>query len=1031
MSLLLGPLLGLLAGAAWAQVAPADGHLDLFLFDGSGRPVDAVVMVDGRSLRAVGGVLQLDLVPGSYTLTVTQADGPGRAVYDVAIVAGQATEGLLTLLPPDRIAAEVESADPAVVAASQVDGPLATVQGVVRGEDGAPVEGARLFAAGRALEASTDAQGRFTVQLPQGEQTLSFVRAGFAPSTQTVTVGEGGAQVEVRLVQAGLTLTYEVTAPRIEGGTASLLEERRESSNVSDFLGAEEMSRSGDSSAAGALKRVTGLTVVGGRYVYVRGLGERYSSSLLNGSMLPSPEPERRVVPLDLFPTSVLDSVVVQKTFSPDMPAEFGGGTVSLRTKGVPQELVLDLSLSGAYVHGSSLRTGIVTPGGAKDWLGIDDGTRALPDVIREASDDQSLAEGDMFSETGYSAEELEVLGEAVPNRWFLDERTLPLNRGASAALGYGTELADAVKIGALVAANYDDKWDHDTYDRQYYLMGAGGALEDGHSYTFDTVERGITLGGIGVAGLSLFDDHTVTFTSLLSRSTDDEARIYEGYNRDVDGDIRVSRVRWMERQLWYNQVRGVHELPFLHLPDASPIQGEWRYAWSTALRYEPDRREWRADLEPQTGQWILSDRPEGNQMVYSDLLDSTHDVGADLTVPFPFFWKGEEGFVKGGFDWMWKDRTVDTRRFKYMNKGERANDTEILSQDAVDVFVPENIGSDGFQYEEITRETDNYLAEQTIDAMYLMAELPITPSTRLMGGVRQEVGMQRVETYQLFNPDAVPIVAELETKDWLPAATVTQVLPQDMQVRAGYGRTVSRPDFRELSPATFNDVTGGRQTYGNPDLERATIDNVDLRWEWFFAPGEVLSLGVFYKHFIDPIEQIVVVSAQHSVTYDNADGATDLGAELDWRKTLGFLGPGVERLYFSGNLALIESRVDLGENSGIQSSDVRALQGQSPYVVNLQVGWDDAERGSQLALLYNVSGKRITDVGALGAPDSYELPVHQLDLVGSQDLPGGFQVGLKAKNLLDWPHRETQGDRVVESVKDGWELALKVGWGI
>ena len=276
------------------------------------------------------------------------------------------------------------------------------------------------------------------------------------------------------------------------------------------------------------------------------------------------------------------------------------------------------------------------------------------------------------------------------------------------------------------------------------------------------------------------------------------------------------------------------------------------------------------------------------------------------------------------------------------------------------------------------------------------------------------------------------PVLAELKTTDVLPAATVTFEPVSGMLARFGYGMTLSRPDFRELSPATFNDVTGGRQTFGNPDLERARIHNVDARWEWYPTPSESISAGVFFKHFVRPIEQIVVVSAQHSVSWANAESADNIGFELDWRKDFAFIHDKLADLYFAGNLALVHSQVRLGENSGIQSSDKRALQGQSPVVLNLQVGYDNPVIGTTLTLLYNVFGRRIGEVGALGAPDSYEEPFHQLDFVASQRLgASGVKVGVKVKNVLNPFERYTQGDFEVERNRRGISVGLSLSWDL
>ncbi|MFT5456542.1 MAG: hypothetical protein ACI9K2_003027 [Myxococcota bacterium] len=1002
-------LAALLASPALAQDG---GHLEGVAFDAlTGRPVPGVEVRAGDVVdhTDTDGYFRLDLPAGTWTV---QLDAPSQrdgTVSDVAVVAGEWTEMLVTLSadpPRARVQAPVNGPRVVVDAAAV----LAELRGVVTSaDDSTPVAGARVYVRGAAGEGVTGDDGTFVLQVPVGTHPVTVLRNGF--STQTlpeVVLPEEGASIAVVLSPRGVALDdFTISAPYIEGSTASLLDERRESSSVADVLGAEEMSRSGDGDAAAALSRVTGLTVVGGKYVFVRGLGDRYSSSLLNGSSLPSPEPERRVVPLDLFPASILESVVIQKSWSPDQPAEFGGGVVQLRTKRPPRELVAEVGLSGTYLHGTTLTNGLDYAGGKTDWLGIDGGWRDLPGPVVTASESSPLEEGDMFSDRGYTGSELEKLGETMPNRWNTLTRQLPPGFGGNMALGHGTQLGE-VGIGGLAAVTYSNSWQQLDFNRKFFLVGEGGALERSHDYQFDQatndVQAGLFVtGGVDVAGQS------VTYTGTMLRSTDDTARVYEGYNRDVGDTIRVTRLRWVERKLLVHQVRGEHAL--------GRVQLDWRAMGAGAGRLEPDRREYRQDRET-ARLWYLSDRPEGNQRFFSDLVDDTLEVGLDGTVNLD-----EEGTatVKVGGVLLDRAREVDTRRFKFFHRGV---EQDVLANDPEGVFTPENIGPGSLQFEEFTQPTDNYTAAQRIRAAYAMTELPLQPWLRVMGGARLESSRQQVTTFELFNPDGAKSRADLGTTDLLPAGTFTVSPRDDVNIRGGYSRTVSRPDFRELSEAPFNDVTGGRLTFGNPTLQRARIDHFDLRVEWFPSPEEVLSASVFTKTFTDPVETVVIASAQQSVTWDNAEGAVNQGVELEYRKEL------LPVLYTAGNIALIRSSVDIArKGTAVQTSTERALQGQSPYVINLQLGYDDHERGTGVTLLYNVAGKRIAEVGAQGAPDTYELPVHRLDMVARQALGRGFGVSVKGKNLLDSTARVVQGDKQVEAIRQGWSVGVGLSW--
>lgn len=897
-----------------------------------------------------------------------------------------------------------------------------TIRGTVTSlEDDRPVSDARIFVRGQEVEVATDANGSFMIQLRPGTYDISVIHPDFSSQdVARVEVESGettGATVELSPAAVELD-DFTITAPRIEGGQADLLAERRESSNVTEVLGAEQMSKQGASDAADALSRVTGITVVGGKFVYVRGLGDRYSATLLNGATLPSPEPERRVVPLDLFPTSMLESVVVQKSYSPDMPGEFGGGVVELRTRRLPSEFEADLGMSVGFRTGSTFETAPTYQGGALDFLGFDDGTRGLPDPVAAASEDSQLREGDRFSDEGFTPSELEVLGESFPNTWELQSMTLPPNMGIDGSIGDAFDF-DGWKTGYRLGATWSQDWSVLESTERYFRLGAGNELEVRNEYDFVTAEREIVIGMIFTTGIEFGEDHQIYLTSLLDRVSDDEARQYSGFFRDVGGEINVSRFRWVERMLLYQQIRGEHTFE-----DLKGLNFDWHYVFSQAQRDEPDRKEFRYDERPDGG-FVLSDRPEGNSRVFSGLVDNAHDINFEITLPFRQ-WSSLDSNVSLGAAAVLKNREVDTRRYAYTLQ-ER---DERLALPPEELFTPENIGpGEVLQLTEATRSTDNYTAEQQILASWLSGELPISKSFEIGGGVRLEYSKQRVETRELFNPDADLVPAELSTLDPLPALSATWGFFDDMKLRAVVSRTVSRPDFRELSPLTFTDVTGGRAVQGNPELERAVITHADLRYEWYPTKTESVSIGTFLKSFESPIESEIRPGAQPLVTYQNAKSALNLGVEIEARKNFEFLAKSLRDLFIATNFSLIDSSVDLAE-SGSQTNSERPLQGQSPWVVNLSIGYDNVEIGTSASILYNVSGRRITSVGALGLPDVYEEPVHSLDAVYKQKLgDSGFKASFKATNLIDPAIEFAQGARVQSTTRLGRKFSFGLGY--
>lgn len=1012
----------------------AVGLLRGVIFGDDGAPIQgARVQLGelGAVLTNADGGFALEATPGRYALFV-QAAGYREARVDViTLEPDRESEVVITLRRGDA-PHEVELEGAPITQAQQTkeedaadEAPAQLEPGRLRGqvfsvEGRAPVRGAKVYVRGLSVEAVTDQRGVFELEVPSGLHQLSVIHPDYsAQAVPEVEVKpEALTQLTVELSPVALELDdFTVTAPRIEGNTASLLNSRRQAATMNEVLGAEQFTKSGDASAASALKRVTGLTVVGGKYVYVRGLGERYSSTLLNGATLPSPEPEQRVVPLDMFPTSLLESVTIQKTYSPDKPGEFGGGVVSLQTREAPRQFQATLALSLGYVSGTTLATGALGPRGSLDWLGVDDGTRALPQAVLKASQRAALKERGRFDKSGYTSDELAAFGRAMPNNWATSSLTIPPNLGISATIGDQFKLLGK-SAGFRAGLTYSNGWDQDRSERTFYRVGAANNLEARNSYAFDETNNTVNAGMILTGEIKLDARNTLKLTSLLSRVSDDEGRVYRGFNRDAGAEIEVTRLRWLERMLLYEQLVGQHAL------NEAGMRLDWRYVFSQASRQEPDLRETRYDYDGGSKALLLSNLPEGNSRLYSALTDNNHDLAVDYTAPFGV-WAARQAKLKTGAQLVLKRREVDTRRFKYF--GTLSDEAFSLMPDQL--FTPAYISPEQLQFGEITRATDNYAADQQLVGGYVMTELPVAEGLMVQGGLRVEYSDQAVRTFELFNPAATPVEAKLATMELLPALNATMSLNDErVKLRAALSRTVSRPDFREMSPAAFTDVAGGSSVEGNPALERAQINHADLRWEWYPGPGESVSVGAFGKYFQRPIEMVLIPGAQRTVTFQNADSATNFGVELEARKSMGFAHAALRDFYLSGNVALIRSRVQIDAASGtVQTSKERALQGQSPYVVNAQAGYDDAETQTSVSLLYNVFGARIMEVGALGAPDIYEQPFHQLDLVANRSF-GAWRMGLKLQNLLDPPAQRTQGDQITEDRRRGRAFSLSAG---
>ncbi|MEZ6187572.1 MAG: TonB-dependent receptor [Planctomycetota bacterium] len=1022
---------GLLLGAVCALAAAAQeletGRVEVYAFSAEGRALGGLEVWVGplRLHTRRDGSARAELPPGIHELSVLHR-GAVLGREQVPVVAGEVSEVLVRITPQGRAEVDVEGAGwpspRAIVVGHEADETTGTLLGRVSdARNGTPVQGARVLVRGERAEAVTDEAGRFELVLPARAHQLSVIHAQYSTASRSGVrvVAEGQAEVAFELTPSAVELeTLRVSGYRLEGGLASLMEERREQKAVAELLGAEQIQKSGDSTAAAALKRVTGLTVVDGKYVYVRGMGERYSSTLLNGAMLPSPEPERRVVPLNLFPADVIESIAVQKSYTPELPGEFGGGTVLLKTKGIPKEFFFKASAKAAYKPETTFEDGLTYRGGGADWLGYDDGTRGLNPFVQNAASKQPLVLQDPLTGEGYPQEVLEALGEVVPNIWSTKREEVDPDIGLNLAIGERFEPA-GLPLGVRASVGYDNGYR--ILEGHSRALGVGGAGELTRivDYRTESLTHTVDVSGHLSVGVEPAEGHQITASTLLVRTTDDETEVYQGYLQNDDAEIRVSRLNYVEQQLWSNQLQGEHDL-------FGAASLDWSYTYSLASRYQPDYRQTRYDFDEALSSYRLSDRPEGNQRLYADLEDQTHDLSAGLEVPFGV-WDDLTATLALGGGYVLRERESEVRRFKFIHRGPLSRDPAILSQPAEQVFTPDTIGANGFLFEEITRNTDSYDAEQTIEAVYARLDLPLHADVDLSGGARLERSQQRVQTFDLFSRGSRPDAAELDRTDVLPAANLSWRFVSDMQLRLGYARTVVRPDFRELSLAPFDQVVGAGVFVGNPDLERTLIDSFDVRWEWYLSPDETVSLGLFYKLLHDPIETVILGGSNRTITLSNADEGRNVGVEFEFRKRLGFLGGFWEHVFVAGNVALIRSEVKLS-TTGVATNDDRPLEGQSEYVLNLSCGYDDPESQTSLALLYNVSGERIVGIGTFGLPDVYEQPFHQLDLVASKTFAERWSVTFKAQNLLGEEVRLTQGGETVRSYEKGRTFSISVG---
>ena len=901
---------------------------------------------------------------------------------------------------------------------------------VVDSETEVPLTEVKIRVVDTQIRVTTDETGAFSLDLPVGnyriQATAPFYNTYTIPEFE-VKAGETPEPIRVLLVPQVLKLdAIKMPVQLSQASERGLLEQRMHSSGIEDSISTEEISRLPASSAGEAIKRVTGVSIVGGRYVFVRGLGERYSNTLLNNVEIPSPEPNRRVVPMDIFPASLLASLQTVKTFSPDQPGGFAGGSVQVFTKDFPEELTMSLSMSTGFNTQSTGQEGFVYDGGDFDFLGFDDGSRALPSIIQEEAADTPIRERGRFTTAGFTQEKIQEFGQSFENTWTPERRVIPVNQGYKFSLGNSNTIFGK-EFGYLGVISYGNSHSYGTQVRSAYRIGLNQQLSPVTSYYVERSGNEVDWGTVLNTSLRFSPEHQVNLRSLFTHTAEDETRTWEGFNADRNTDMESTRLRYVERQLFSGQLAGTHDFnfgePVLEGPEEPSVSMDWRLTYSRASRDEPDTRE--NIYEERDNDFVFRDVTHSGSRFFFDLEDNEYNARVDWKIRI-----GTEGLFKVGGLLRDRARTFDVRRFRFL-PSDQVDAVVDLSAPPEILFQPENIAPRVFELRESTRSTDNYLADHNIYSGYLMLDLPLSPKWQVMSGVRLESSEQEVTTFDPFAATRTEIKANLETLDWLPGLNVTYRIAERMNLRFAASRTITRPDFRELAPFEFTDFVGGRTILGNPDLERTQIDNFDFRWEAFPQIGGVLAVSAFYKRFQKPIEQIVQPQAEVRITYENAEGAHNYGLELEARQNLGVISEALSNFSINTNAALISSQVVLPEGIGIQTSSERPLQGQCPYIINVSIGYEDPNWGISSAVVYNIFGRRLSEVGNHGAPDVYEQSRGQLDTSFSRIIAGYFKLSFSAKNLLDPYIYYKIGDEDYLKYKIGRSFSLGISYNL
>ncbi|MDX1675217.1 MAG: TonB-dependent receptor, partial [Longimicrobiales bacterium] len=779
------------------------------------------------------------------------------------------------------------------------------------------------------------------------------------------------------------------------------------------------ISRQPASDAAEVAQRMTGVTVSDGKYVFIRGLGERYSQTTLNGSSLPSPEPEKDVVPLDLFPSGFLESLRTQKSYSPELPADFSGGSVQIQTRDFPSRFAGRFSVSTSVNTESQLKDGYFRYGaGGTDWIGLDDGTRSYPAPV------QNLMGGVRSGERLPSDPDDRIaIGQSLRSHGLdFGPRTgaTPMSRSFSGSLGGRTDLGEVAELGYFLAGTYSDKYTirDDEVERKW----RAGAFQESTAelstpnvdYTFTRGVRNVSWGTIGNVAWKPSPDHQVSLKTAVNLNSDNEARVYTGQNReDIGGLLRSERARFVERLMLWGQLSGEHRA-FLD------SRVEWRFTGARATRDEPMLREAIYVYDQNRNDFFLLDFTESARYFTSELQDDDLSGELDWRIPFPFFERA--GWLKVGGAYRTRTRGFGARRLNWQFLGNTITDLDAALDTAQ--IVASSPGAGQLAIDEVVEPGDVYDVTDRRLAGYAMLELPIT-------GRLQAVAGARLERYDLELTSRGSTLQDLSRTDVAPAVNLIYGLTADVKLRAAWSRTLDRPEFRELAPFQFTEATSLRQLVGNPQLVPAEITSTDVRVDWFFGPDEIVSVGGFYKDMQNPIEQVFIAAASSAYSFQNAEEATVYGVELDAQLRLARLSDALGNLGVQANYSRIFSEVSVKAQGIFQPTNLqRPLEGQAPYVVNAGLTYA-SDGGVDAGLYYNRFGPRLTAAGGSGLPDIYEQPRNEIDATVSFPIRSGLRAKLKGQNLLDEEHLYLQSANGFARTQRGYTVGRTFSVGL
>jgi len=931
--------------------------------------------------------------------------------------------------------------------ASFEQSPRVNLTGTIRGkmvdkETGEEMMEAYIQLEGTQIGTRTDLDGTFTINnVPVGTYTLVVSYVGYQKYSVTGVTVKSGEVTVVNGFMVSESVTTEavvIEAKALKNNESSVLNLQKVSSVSLDGISLAQTSRNGDNNAASALSRVTGLTVENNRYVYVRGLGDRYNKTLVNGAEVPGLDPTRNAVQLDMFPSNLIDNIIVYKAFAPDLPGSFTGGLIDITTRDFPDKPTFAVNMSLGYNDQTSFNKNyLLYKRGGLDWFGMDVGSREEPADVRGG--DRTLPQASVKYDGEKASDRLndkvvkDFGSEMTPSVQpaFLDH---------SFSISGGNQIQVFGRpLGFIASMTYRRTYNYYENGTEAYYQATGSqarSLSEIYNFNDRRGTDGALFGALLTLSYKLASNHRLSLTYNHNHAGDASGRLQEG---TLPGEgvynVRQNRViQYLDRSIDIAQLRGEHIFPTLR---NSKI--EWTSSLVFLVQSEPDLRfmtnEYELDsLGRKVNYSIQPSRYTRPSRFYRTMDEISHDHRLHLTIPIKL--GRDDSKLKFGGAFTQKLRAPFREKW-YWYEGAGLGR---FNGDVDALFAQKNLGVNpqtgdwNIVLRDNSQPVNSYDGKESIAAAYGMGDIGITKLIRVVAGVRMESTQMRVVSKdELIKP------AEISTIDVLPCFNVILRPTEKMNVRINYGRTVARPILREMASYSNFDFIGGYVVIGNNELKRTVIDNIDLKWEYFPSANEVVSFGAFYKNFANPIERAIspqtIGTQAVEIKFRNVDQAVSYGLEAEVRKR--FVVGRKHNIQPGLNVSLINSSVDIpeGELKSIrvynpEAKSVRHMFAQSPYIINASLGYVNDSIRFSAVVNYNIFGPRIMEVGSGGAPDVYEMPRHTLDL-NLQYRIQKITFRLNLANMLNPKFRFTQTFKDTEYTFREFTMGRRIGFSV